>query len=115
MPEPTHEERAGERVHQATSEPDLTDRRQFRREMARNSGDVQDATNNAINIVEAARVRPTGQHTEVPRAAYDKAPGPDAGLPDLVFSVVATAIAVGEVVARTRERRRRRRQGDGHT
>ena len=82
---------------------------------ARNSGEVQDATNNAVNIVEAARVQPTGQHTEVPRAVYDKAPGPDVGLPDLVFSVVATAVAAGEVVARARERRRRRREGDVHT
>lgn len=114
MPEPTHEERAGARVYKATSEPDLTDRKQYRGELARNSGEVQDATNNAIDLVEAgARVRPTGQHTEVPRTQYDKPDRPDAGLPDLVFSVVASVTVVAEVVGRARERRRKRREHDG--
>jgi hypothetical protein len=115
MPEPTHEDRAGERVFTETEEPKLTTRKGFRREFIRKSGDIQDGMSNGINIVEAGYVRPTGQHVEVPRSQYDRAPGPAAGMPDLLFSVVAATAAVGEMMARARERRRRRKEQDGHT
>jgi hypothetical protein len=69
MPEPTHEERAGERTYKATREHSRSERDQYRKEMVEKADDASDAIDNMHSVVRAGVgiTPPTGQHVEVPR------------------------------------------------
>jgi hypothetical protein len=111
MPEPTHEERAGERTYNETP-TGVSRNEKYRRAAVRASGDIKDSVENMHSIVQAGvnPVRPTGQHVAAPHGDYH-APEASAGAsPDPVVGAVAGAAMLAEAVRVLRERRRARRR-----
>jgi hypothetical protein len=111
MPDPTYEERAGERVFNET--PSGTSRGgRFRRTSVRAAGDVVDSIENQYSTIRAAvdPVRPTGQHIAAPHGDYYAPEAPVGASADPVIGAVAGAAMLAEAARVVRQRRRARRR-----